>query len=150
MKRIFADVLRKDWYDIFLQLKELVGGRAYSQFIGDTEPLRSDLVIVDSFDDLIAHEELFGSFTIQNQPVLFVVLSDPLTGDEKAQKHIELGDNICVCCIDNVAEYIASRLTPNVVLRETLLAEKPALTTNWVMRYELFEEQLKFEPIFDD
>ncbi len=150
MKRIFADVLKKDWYIIFLQLKELVGGRAYSQFIGDTEPLRSDLVIADSFDDLIAHEELFGSVTIQNKPVLFVVMLEPFTGSESFLKCIELDENTCVCDSDIVAEYIASLLTPNVVLRETLLADKPRLISNWVMRVELFFEQHSFEPIFDD
>lgn len=150
MKKIFADPLNKVWHSVFIDLAEQIGGKAYPQFIAETEPLYADVIIVDSFDDVIEFERLYGSLNLQNNPFLFIVSTQQdYSSKIGGEKVLPLNDTLCICDLEMIAQYISSIVMPWVIKRETMLAKKPhRIFTHGLSSLEYFFD--KFEPNFDD
>lgn len=150
MKRIFADQFDRAWYSVFIDLAELIGGKSYPQFIAETEPMLADIVIVNSFEDIIAFEELYGSLNINNRVIQFIVsTTGSCNKNVGAENFLPINDSLCFCDFEKIAEYITSIVTPYVIQRETMLKEKPPrIFVNGISAMDDFLQDL--EPNFND
>ena len=150
MKKIFADPFNKSWYSVFIDLVDIIGGRAYAQFLAETEPLYSDIVVVDSFEDVIKFESLYGTLNLQNNPFLFIVSTKQKSRfNIDTEKFFAFDEYLCLCDSEMIAHYISSIVMPYVVKRETMLCSNsmkifPQSSSHFDYLFE------NFEPIFSD
>lgn len=145
-------MLSDSWFTTIVNLSEYVSGRAYPLYISVTDEADCDLVISKNFDEQMAFEEVFGQFRVTKRgcqiPKIFIIETE-VTCEKNSQRYFEcFDDNTYVCDSEYIHLLILSFLSPLVITREMMLADKPIIFTKFGVVSAMACES--FEPVFDD
>ncbi|MFA7193881.1 MAG: hypothetical protein WC087_03115 [Candidatus Paceibacterota bacterium] len=155
MKRIFTDLATNYIYSVFVELTYEQKNKAYFNFAFESEQVKSDIVIVDSFDELINFEKLFEDYILkrikENRPIIFIIETVCEKSEKPCRNFEEVCDVLYICDSEYIHELISSMIPPVVVLPETLIADKPKVVCNFGLYLTLCSESEKYklQPIFD-
>lgn len=149
MKRILVDVADKDWYLVFLNLIPYIKNRAYKLVEIEDEETHADVIILNSFDELIAFNELFGYQNCRGKNYIFIIRTQAGKTEKNSQKFFEVvSGEFFICDADWISELVESMLLPHELSRDVLLAEKPIVVSSSLVSLETKFDEIKV--IFDD
>lgn len=147
MKKIFTDCVDLEWWQIFVGLGGLTTTQAYAPFRAEFEPMDSDLIILDYFEDLEAFEELYGLKNKKGNPFIFVIklVSQSERNSQKFKDWIEEG--LYVCGLDWIPQLLFELLFVTELERETINADKPKIISASISNLQILFDEIT--PVFD-
>lgn len=144
MKKIFADMCRDDWYSVFVDLAELGVYKECCHFGISSEETESDIIILDSFDNLLAFEDIFG----RDQSFEFIIV----TGDsekEELNTTVVGSANLYICDRRIAARLIMCLWGRQDLNKESLSADLPRFVMDFESKMNFFLDD-KIMPVFDN